>query len=381
MSKLSNTVGNDEASNRKLDASVVYKEGKYNVKRLSFPENVGSEEYPHYVLFFINTHSESKSVEGNKVMDIEVGGKNGITAQDAKNGFLTATTLAGANIGMALANKFMSGTNSSVPKDAQGADRFGGSIKGLAGWAAGAGIGNAVGQKLLNEQVKKVRLKDCIALAMQQAPTAKSKVYYDGVNIGGIIPNLNLNGVSDYTSLMDNIKRLGEVGLLTAASGLKSRIAGVEISDATASDLYQKYTGKALNPYKELLFQTVDFRQFQFQYRFIPTTPAESENVWNIIQTFKSHMYPELSKDKNFWLMPSEFQIMYCYSGKENNFFNKISTCVLVEADVAYGGQTFSTFDPTDYQKRFGAAPTEVVLTLKFVENEILDRKRIEKGY
>ena len=84
-------------------------------------------------------------------------------------------------------------------------------------------------------------------------------------------------------------------------------------------------------------------------------------------------MHPEISTGGLFYVYPSTFDIAYYFNGTENSNINKISTCVLEDLAVDYGGQGFNTFND--------GMPTEVNLSLKFRELEVLTRERIEKGY
>ena len=85
-------------------------------------------------------------------------------------------------------------------------------------------------------------------------------------------------------------------------------------------------------------------------------------------------MHPELSNGGLFYIHPSEFNIQYYYKGKENTYFNKISTCALVDMHVEYGGQEqFASFAD--------GAPVEITMSLQFQELETLTKERIQKGY
>jgi hypothetical protein len=85
-------------------------------------------------------------------------------------------------------------------------------------------------------------------------------------------------------------------------------------------------------------------------------------------------MHPEF-KDKNtfVYVYPSEFDIEYFFAGKENSSLNKISSCVLKEMTVNYSPNgTFTTFPD--------GTPTQINMTLQFVELETLTKERIEAG-
>ena len=105
----------------------------------------------------------------------------------------------------------------------------------------------------------------------------------------------------------------------------------------------------------------------------MPRSRAEALNVRRILNLFKFHMHPELSAAGLFYLYPSEFEIRYFFKNKENTYFDKISTCVLKNMSVDYGGDIFSSFDD--------GIPVEINLTLQFQELELLTKERIAQGY
>jgi hypothetical protein len=128
------------------------------------------------------------------------------------------------------------------------------------------------------------------------------------------------------------------------------------------------------NPFRETLFESVDYRSFSFRYRFFPKNSSESQKIRDIIKVFKIHMHPELTAEKLFYIYPSEFDIQYFYKDKENDYLHNFTRCALTDMSVDYGGEQFSTFQD--------GAPVEVGLTLTFTELENLTSQSIDKyGY
>jgi hypothetical protein len=142
---------------------------------------------------------------------------------------------------------------------------------------------------------------------------------------------------------------------------------------AGLGDIAQLSAKVRTNPFREVFFEGVDYRQFNFRYRFMPKDRTESQAVYNIIQTFKEHMHPELSKGGYFYIYPSEFEIVYYYKNKENPYFNRISQCALTDMSVDYGGEQFASF--------LDGSPTEINITLSFRELELLTKDSIKQGY
>ena len=62
-------------------------------------------------------------------------------------------------------------------------------------------------------------------------------------------------------------------------------------------------------------------------------------------------MLPEIVGDvttSRTFITPDVFDIKYMMSdGKENEYINKISTCVLENMNVKYGGDRYQAFDPS----------------------------------
>ena len=106
----------------------------------------------------------------------------------------------------------------------------------------------------------------------------------------------------------------------------------------------------------------------------MPKSAEEAQKVRDIIKMFKFHMHPELVGGLGLmFLYPSEFEIKYMYRGEENTYFNKISTCVLEDMNVEYGGDIFASFED--------GQPVEVNMSLRFKELEVLTKERIAEGF
>ena len=70
------------------------------------------------------------------------------------------------------------------------------------------------------------------------------------------------------------------------------------------------------------------------------------DDIWNTILP-ESIDYGLMEKADNIYVIPNTFDIMYMYNGQENEYLHKISTCVLQDFTVKYGGQKFETFRGT----------------------------------
>jgi len=136
------------------------------------------------------------------------------------------------------------------------------------------------------------------------------------------------------------------------------------------------------NPHAEMLFQSIGFREFQFDFKFTPRSQQEALCVSNIIKAFKFSSAPEVkhgSKDERYYVYPSEFDIEFWSGSKPNDFINKISTCALTNMNVNYTGSNgWSSFRTGG---TINGMSVETNLSLSFKELEIITKTRINQGY
>ena len=185
----------------------------------------------------------------------------------------------------------------------------------------------------------------------------------------------------------DDFTRTAEI-LMDTAKGLGGQIAmnaGLSIAEMLTSSeggvgLANKIFGQTTNPYMEVLFQGVDLRTFTYSFTFAPRNGPEQDEVKAIIKLFRFHQAPELRNNESIFMgLPSEFDIHYMYQhedggeAKENQFYNKISTCVLQNCDVDY--------TPGGVKSHADGSPVQIKMTLTFLETEMITKDHIEAGY
>ncbi len=170
-------------------------------------------------------------------------------------------------------------------------------------------------------------------------------------------------------------------GLKKAALGTVGAVPGM---DGTR-ELYEMEAGFIMTNRFELAFKGLPKRGFQYTFKMIPKSEQEAEEVRNIVTAFKMNMLPEgmgrAEKSSGFngkrLKVPSTFDIKYMFVGRENQYLNKISTCVLESMNVTYGGDRYKTFDGNED----GAPPVETTPTLNFKEMELITKQRAEEGF
>ena len=148
--------------------------------------------------------------------------------------------------------------------------------------------------------------------------------------------------------------------------------------DLVPIDVLLQSQGVAINPQVQLLFKSVGLRTFQFEFMFSAKSKEESDNINDIIRTFKFYSAPEiggvLGGDNNlFFKIPSTFNIDLLYSGSTNPYLHRIGECVLESIAVDYAPNGWAAFE--------GGAPVQTRMTLQFKEIDIVDKTRFaEQG-
>lgn len=108
----------------------------------------------------------------------------------------------------------------------------------------------------------------------------------------------------------------------------------------------QGRTGGIINPNVELLFNGPQLRPFSFNFRMIPRTKKESEQIKGIIKFFKKNM--AVKRDTELFLKaPNTFLIKYLgQGGEDQKSINKIKECALIGFDVNYTPQgSYMTYE------------------------------------
>ena len=348
--------------------------GKYNIKNLSYPENLGNNpDVQHYVAFFVNVRGKSKfnkqvGVNGGnqKILeDVKVGvGQNRLDPNKTGQQTGAAGLVAGAQIGGAAS--LLSGV---LEGKLSFTEVLSAATKALVGGAAGLATIKGVEKLGLIESDTLKRISDVITLHIQDKPSTSYNVNYQDKEIG------TLGGLlAGGSSMTDATETLGSMGKDAGQAAIAGIVSAVSTAfGGPAGNLLELGTKQKTNSFREQFFESVDFRTFNFRHTFMPRSQQEAEDVRRILNLFKFHMHPELSQGGLFYVYPSEFEIKYFYKDKENQYFDKISSCVLENMSVDYGGDIFSTFEDGN--------PVEVNLTLKFKELELLTKDRITQGY
>ena len=178
--------------------------------------------------------------------------------------------------------------------------------------------------------------------------------------------NKALSGGAD--AVGQGIKQLtGDKGSISAINAIfASAAVNVFGGNTDPTKILSRQTGAVLNPNMELLFGTVQLRQFSFSFDFAPRDKEESVVIRSIIRAFKKSLNAKNSSTDEsssglFIKSPDVFQLTYKTGAENHAFLHKFKPMALLNIAVNYtGAGTYATYDNT--------APVHTKIDLTFQE-------------
>jgi hypothetical protein len=335
--------------------------GAYSIGQYTYPENNSdaSPDLKHFVNFYINIRSGTNfNYDVNKTVtprSVQGLADKGLNEESLKRAIEITAGAAVIGAGAAAIVNLKNGAY----KSGFAAAAAGTKTATLGALAIGLTVGAIEGSDGILKNDNKQRLSDVISLAIQERPSVSYGVNYQDKDMGIL---------GGFLTDVDSSSSMAGAAALLQMAKLPSIIPG--FAGGSPADLVSLASKAKTNPFREVLFEGVDYRKFNFKYKFMPKNKNESEKVRGIISLFKEHMHPELAGDGFFYIYPSEFEIEYKFNGQENGYFNRIANCVLTDMTVDYGGDQFASFN--------NGAPSEINLTLSFRELELLTKDTIK---
>jgi len=355
----------------------------YAFNQISYPPDVTTNmENGHYMLFYVNVQNKSK-YHYKDYKGIDVGGVTTIFNKGVEQQ---------GGIQEAIADSYSEGVSDAEFK-----------LNLLKSGTPGNRLDNNFTTLAKSQQVARTgmrtwaptttRISDSIALYLPGSVSNDLTATYDNAAMGviGFAAAAGLKftdqfGADDFQGAAETLKgAIGSVGqdiVQRALAGIADMSTGVSGTYEFANQIF----GRATNPYMEVLFKELPLRSFTYTFSFQPKDDNERDDVQNIIKTFRFHMAPELQEQNmRFMGIPSTFDIHYMYQSdatsnkpmdwrqaEENDFVNKIATCVLTKCDVTYNDAAKSFQD---------GSPTSITMALSFTETEMITKEKINEGF
>ena len=336
---------------------------KYSIDQFQYPSDLMSatQEYGgNYVIFYINIANDSKLLADGTVElvpDASTADQGSLVGLATRSGTGAAGAIGTAAVpaGLAAAGAALAGNT------------------GTAAFTGALAIGGAaaISSQTANFTGKTKRIKTAIALHVPNNLSTTYGINYDEEDLALFATGIAAAGAT--AALAKTTKATAKSDVADLVKQLSPAAAAGALT-ATGNGGLSKLTGLAPNPRKEQIFKGVKFRTFQFDYEFFPRDAQESLNVLNLIYQFKLHMHPEFKDANEFlYIYPSEFDISYYNNGSENMNLNRHTSCVLTDMTVNYSPQgQFTTFA--------GGMPTQINVTLQFMELATLTKEKIQDG-
>ena len=375
---VSPNTGDQKAANSKAPLSHMEIGSKWSYSTLEYPMDIQQRsDMGHYMMFYINIATDSgysRYSSTKKASKTGTGrGGSGASGKSVEIGQKQSPEQ----------NAILSGSGSSIKQAGTSPSETGDSWKpgfkpkviARKPWQGTAA--NATGSKRTH------RTNDAIVLYMPaQVTTSYAADYKDtelGADVGEAIGRASRADMTTAGGIGQLVK-----GLAGQAQEKVEQSIGSTVSAAGGGDLNAaryKLSNRAQNNFLEATFTGLQFRKFSFNWKFTPKSPEEAKQVMKIIKTFKFHMLPEMKGGSagRWYGVPAEFDLFYMFRGDENEWINKIQTCVLKNMDVNYAPNGYQTFRPIE--KMQGAPPTEIDMKLDFQETKLITKEDALRGF
>ena len=327
---------------------------------MSYPMDVQNNfQNGHYMLFYINVQEKTK-YEYEKSDTIKINDYDGIKGESANEARYVA---------LQKAKKVYKKNNNPSTEDKV------------------IGVSEKDGSDIVQKGVSPLfnntrRITDSVAMYLPSDVKETTAAAYTDAALGilgfAAAQGINLAGKDAEGIARSLVASTGQI-LDKAAKKAVSELAEVVTGAEGTEQLINKAQGQADNPYMEVLFDAMQLRTFTYNFTMAPRNEEEAIEIQKIIQLFRFHMAPELRGNQSRFLgLPSQFDIHYMYLSKEgiaseNNYYNRVATCVLQNCEVNY--------TPTGVKSFEDGGPTQTTMSLTFKETELLTKDRIAEGF
>ncbi len=327
---------------------------------MSYPMDVQNNfQNGHYMLFYVNVQEKTK-YEYEKSDTIKINDYDGIKGESSKEARYQKL--------QKTKKSYKKNNNPTTTEDKViGVDKRGNDI-----------VRKGVSPLFNNTR----RITDSVAMYLPSDIKETTAAAYTDAALGilgfAAAQGINLAGKDAEGIARSLVASTGQI-LDKAAKKAVSELAEVVTGAEGTEQLINKAQGQADNPYMEVLFDAMQLRTFTYNFTMAPRNEEEAIEIQKIIQLFRFHMAPELRGNQSRFLgLPSQFDIHYMYLSKEgiaseNNYYNRVATCVLQNCEVNY--------TPTGVKSFEDGGPTQTTMSLTFKETELLTKDRIAEGF
>ena len=374
---VSPNTGDQRAANSKEPLAHMKIGSKWSYSTLEYPMDIQQRsDMGHYMMFYINIATDSgysRYSSTSKASKTGTGrGGSGSSGKSVEIGQKQSPEQLAILSGGGLSEK-QAGTS---PSETGNSWKPGSKPKVIARKPWQGTAANATGSTRTH------RTNDAIVLYMPaQVTTSYAADYKDtdlGANVGEALGRASRADMTSAAGIAQFVKGMSGMAMeaIERSAGTMASAGQGDINAAV-----DKLSNRAQNNFLEATFTGLTFRKFSFNWKFTPKSPEEAIQVMKIIKTFKFHMLPEMKGGSagRWYGVPAEFDLFYMFRGDENEWINKIQTCVLKNMDVNYAPNGYQTFRPIEGIQ--GAPPTEIDMKLDFQETKLITKEDALKGF
>ena len=232
--------------------------------------------------------------------------------------------------------------------------------------------------KGLNQKhIDKAHPLEYVFLNMPNEISFTEPIGWEGADLG-MVGALGKSGGSFATSgALSNLGNIigGGTGALAGmfAGGKMAILGGLvgSLGGDSAQKGLESSFGNTSNPYKEMTFSGIDFREFSFNFVFRARSLTEVTAIKNIIKVFRRYSKPTYGANRGIINYPEEFRIEFLTKDEANDKFitnehiPQIKMCVCKNVTTNFSSQnTWKSFE--------NGAPVEISLGLSFMETELV---------
>ena len=169
------------------------------------------------------------------------------------------------------------------------------------------------------------------------------------------------------------------------AAVIQKAITKITGDNISTNDIFSSISGTVLNPNVELLFDSIDMRNFNLKFKLVPRNSAESGIINEICKIFKMCTLPSRNPGKvfgfenrgtanDFIAVPNLCQVSFMRGPKEHKALPRYKMCAITSVDVNYTPDgAYATYDDNDNPGQ----PVAIELSIGFQETKLVFSEEI----
>jgi len=177
---------------------------------------------------------------------------------------------------------------------------------------------------------------------------------------------------------------------MAGSAALQKAITKITGDNISTNDIFSSISGTVLNPNVELLFDSIDMRNFNLKFKLVPRNSAESAIINKICKTFKMCTLPSRNPGKvfgfenkgtsnDFIAVPNLCQVSFMRGPKEHQALPRYKMCAITNVDVNYTPDgAYATYadsknpgQPVAIELAIGFQETKLVFSDEIADNSV----------